>query len=139
MKKTIFFQLIFSLTLLIQGCNTSTCTNLNPIFEKYSPDSKEYKTELINQLNHEDRTRLTYWFHDYKKIGNRESLYFKVKGKYLCAIMVVNINGANTLQDLRNKKGVTYRGAEFVNLKYEIIHDSTVTEFRLISYERIID
>jgi hypothetical protein len=40
---------------------------------------------------------------------------------------------------LRAKKGISYRGAEFTNLKFEIVTDSLSTEFIYKTFDRTVD
>jgi hypothetical protein len=40
---------------------------------------------------------------------------------------------------LRAKKGVTYQGAEFTNLSFEIIKDKLSTDFIYKIFNRILD
>ena len=45
----------------------------------------------------------------------------------------------NKLEDVRERKGVGRRGAEFTNLKFQINQDSFSTEFIYVTYDRLID
>ena len=131
-----------TLCILIVGvlsCDRPQCTNENPIFEKNQPDSKVYKDELVNQLESIDQTQLTYWLQKYEENNEQEYLYFYIQGDNLCAKIVLTVIDWNRLENLRNKKGVGYRGAEFTNLNFEIIQDSLKTAFIYKGFNRIID
>lgn len=54
-------------------------------------------------------------------------------------MLVLNVDNWSKLEELRQKKGVSFRGAEFINLKFEIVQDSLNTEFKFLDFERIID
>lgn len=139
--KTIILNAI-ALCILIVGvmsCDRPQCTNKNPIFEKNQPDSKIYKDELVKQLKTIDQTKLTYWLQKYEKNDGKEYLYFFIQGNDLCAIIVLTVNQWNRLENLREKKGVGYRGAEFTNLKFDILQDSSKTEFIYKGFSRLID
>ena len=130
---------LFCLALLLSACDRPVCKNTNPVFDKYSPDSDEYKSELIKQLGVVDKTKLTYWFSQYVESDGKELLFFHIQGDGLCAMLVLNVDNWSKLEELRQKKGVSFRGAEFINLKFEIEQDSLNTEFKFLDFERIID
>ena len=74
-----------------------------------------------------------------KESAGKELLYFRIQGDGLCAKIVLNVEQWNKLEELRQKKGVTFRGAEFTNLKFDIVQDSLKTEFNYKDFDRIID
>ena len=121
------------------SCDRPECNNENPIFETNESDSKKYKDELVNQLKKVDQSELTYWLQKYDDHNGKESLYFYVQGKGLCAILHLNINDWNKLENVRERKGVGRRGAEFTNLKFRINQDSLSTDFIYITFDKIID
>jgi len=129
----------FGLYIIILSCNRPVCKNINPIFDKYKPNTEEYKAELAKQLEFVDRSKLSYWFWEYIDSTGQELLYFKITGDKLCAIIVLNVDKWNKLEELRQKKGVTFRGAEFIDLKFDIKQDSLKTEFIYRDFDRIID
>jgi hypothetical protein len=133
---------LFSFVLLVLvfcACDRPVCKNTNPIFDKFSPVSKEYKAELIKQLKTVDKSKITYWFKEYVKSNGEESLLFDIQGDGLCAVIVLNVNQWNKLELLRKNKGVTFRGAEFKNLKFDIKRDSTEIRFLYKDLDKIID
>lgn len=137
------FKLIHAfLIVLIIGlvsCDRPECVNENPIFENNQPNSKKYKDELVNQLDQIDPSELTYWLQKYDDQDGVESLYFHIQGDGLCAILHLTVNDWNKLENVRERKGVGRRGAEFTNLKFNIIQDSLSTDFVYVSYDRLID
>ena len=139
MKKNLITLLLFISFLGFISCDRPDCGNNDPTFENNSPDSKVYKNELVKQLNNIDQSKLTYWLQKYDEQNGKESLYFHIQGDGLCAILHLTINDWNKLENVRERKGVGRRGAEFTNLKFEIIKDSVSTEFIYKTFDRIID
>ncbi len=140
MKRQI--RLFIFLTVLVAvfiACDRPECKNTNPIFDNYSPESNEYKTELAKQLDRIDNSKLTYWFNEYVETNGQEILFFNIQGDGLCAIIVLNVEQWGKLEELRQKKGETYRGAEFVRLKFDIQQDSTTVRFIYRDFVNIID
>ena len=121
------------------SCDRPECKNTNPIFDEYSPISIEYKTELAKQLKNIDKSKLSFWFKEYVESNGQELLFFNVQGDGLCAVIALNVEQWSKLKELRQKKGVSFRGAEFKNLKFDIKQDSTNVNFILRDFDRIID
>jgi len=138
MGKKVQFVLIL-LAFLFVNCDRPECTNTNPIFNKYTPESEEYKTELVKQLDRIDPSKLTYWFQKYSTNSGNEQLYFNIQGNGLCAIIVLDVEDWSKLKELKEKKGVSFQGAEFKNLTFDIIQDSSQTKFIYRNFDRIID
>ncbi|WP_289056185.1 hypothetical protein [Carboxylicivirga marina] len=133
---------IIALCILIVGiisCDRPQCTNENPIFEKNQPNSKIYKDELVKQLKTIDQSKLTYWLQKYEEKNGQEYLYFHIQGDGLCAKIVLTMNQWNKLENVRAMKGVSYRGAEFTNLNFDIRQDTIATDFIYKSFDSIID
>jgi hypothetical protein len=130
--------LVLSLSCLI-SCDRPECENENPIFETNEPNSKKYKDELVNQLNRIDQSKLTYWLQKYDEQNGEETLYFNIQGDGLCAILHLTINDWHKLENIRERKGVGRRGAEFTNLKFQINQDTLSTDFIYVTYDRLID
>jgi len=129
----------FILVTFICSCDRPVCKNTNPIFDKFSPSSKEYKEELIKQLKTVDKSKLTYWFKEYVDSNGEETLLFDIQGDGLCAVIVLNVEQWSKLELLRKKKGVTFRGAEFKNLRFDIQQETTDIKFIYKDFDRIID
>lgn len=139
MKYKLFYTLLVLLLICLSSCDRPECTNYNPIFEIHEPNSKKYKDELVNQLNGIDQSKLRYWLQKYDDQNGKETLYFYIQGGGLCAILHLSINDWNKLEDVRKRRGVGRRGAEFTNLKFEINQDYLSTDFVYITYDRLID
>ena len=127
------------IVILFQSCDRPDCTNTNPIFDNYTPESEIYKYELNRVLQEVDRSQLTYWLKDYKEFQKTEYLYFYIQGDDLCAVIPLQMLHWNKLEELKPKKGSGRFNAEFVNLKFDVVTDSTSTEFIYSSYDWIID
>ena len=121
------------------SCDRPVCKNTNPIFDDYQPVSKEYKLELIKQLSLVDKSKLTYWFKEYTEHENEELLHFYVQNKQLCAVLVLNVEQWNKLEQLRKVKGGGYRGAQFINLQFQIEQDSLNPKFVYRDFSKITD
>jgi|TARA_R110002072_G_scaffold76125_3_gene178841 hypothetical protein len=143
MKKLI---LLLSVLLVVSCIDRPDCINTNEIFNKYSPNIKEYKDELVNQLRLIDNTKLKYWIKEYEVIEEEEFIYFYIQGDGLCAIIEINttpekINKEteltyNGLVPVHTEIGLTHTGIEFMNLTFNIKQDSLNTEFIFRDYER---
>ena len=133
-----FLALCLLLT-FFYSCSRPDCKNSNPIFDKYSPENKEYKDELVKQLNQLDKSSLTYWFEKYEEKEEKEYLHFSVQGENLCARIILTVNQWENLENLRKVRGESYKGAKFKNLEYTIHQDTLLTEFTYVSHKRIID
>jgi hypothetical protein len=140
MKTKINFLLaLVTLATLFIGCDRPVCKNTNPLFDKYSPDSREYKAELGKQLGIVDRSKLTYWFNAYVESNGQEQVFFNIQGDGLCAVIVLDVEDWGKLEQLRQKKGLGYRGAKFTNLKFDIRQDSVKTVFIYRDFDKLID
>jgi hypothetical protein len=138
--KQVFFSSVLIISILgFASCDGPDCNNTNPIFEINIPESKVYKDELIKQLESIDQSKLSYRLQKYDEKDGKESLYFHIQGDGLCAILELTMTHWEKLESVREKKGVSYRGAEFTNLKFEIKEDSLSTEFIYKTFDRIID
>jgi len=132
-------KLFLFVTFLIAGCDRPECTNTNPVFDKFAPNTEEYKTELAIQLSLVDKGKLAFWFSEYEERGGREYFYFDVQGDDLCAKIVLEPGQSDTFSELRKKKGVSFRGAEFVGLRFDILRDTSGITFIMKDFDRIID
>ena len=103
------------------------------------PNCEVYKAELAKQLKQIDTSNLRYWLQKYENNQDVESLYFYVQSEELCAVMHMTITHWTQLERLRQKQGVGRRGAEFVNLQYDIVINKDNTQFFYNRFERMID
>lgn len=138
-SKISLFNVLIGITTLIIACDRPECKNTNQVFDEFAPDSREYKTELIKQLENTDYSKLTYWFKEYVESNGEELLFFNIQGDGLCAVIVLNVEDWKKLEALREAKGVSFSGAEFINLKFDIQQDSANIMFMFRDFRRIAD
>ena len=130
----------FSILIFIVSCDRTECTNTNVIFDKFTPETKEYKDELIKQIAKVDKTKLTYWMKSYQENDNSQSINVNIQSDSLCAEIVLKIaSSKNGIEGILKNKGKGYIGAELKNLKFEIEKDSASTEFIFEEISGIID
>ncbi len=137
--KSINISILLLTILLLSSCDRPECINVNKIFDNNDPNTKIYKDELVNQLHQIDQSKLTYWLQEYVEQNGRESLYFNIQSDEICAILHLTVKDWKKLETIREKKGVSRRGAEFTNLKFKIIQQPLSTDFIYETYDRIID
>jgi hypothetical protein len=140
MKHCLISAILPLLLMTFAGCDRPACKNTNPVFDRYSPQSQEYKAELAKRLETAGTQGLTYWFRDFTGPEGHEELLFNVQGDRLCAVLVLRVEQWDKLAELRKTKGTSYRGAEFKGLEFETLRDTTgnVT-FIFRDYKQIID
>ncbi len=135
-----FLFTIFGLAILTIGCDRPACKNTNTTFDKYAPDTKEYKDELVKQLATVDISKLTYWMDAYQEDNNSKYINAIVQGDGLCAKIDLTVNDSGKgIEDILKNKGNGYRGAQLEDLKFDIKQDSTSTEFVFQEISEIID
>ena len=130
----------FCLLSLTVSCDRPQCKNTNPVFDKFSPDEKEYKDELVKQLKVVDNSKLSYWLDKYQEDDSLQYLHVFIQGDGLCAKGIVTIKKLDDkLEGIQKAKGMGYSGAELTNLKFDIYQDSTKTELVYKSLDGIVD
>ena len=138
-KTSVFFLTIFGLLFAV-SCGRPVCKNGNPIFGKYSPDTKEYKDELVRQLAIVDQSKLSYWMDTYQEVNNSQRIRAHIQGNRLCAQIILNINDSKKgIEGIIKTKGKGYQGAKLEDLKFEIKQDSTSTKFIFQEISGILD
>lgn len=135
------FRTILLLTILCSACDRPECTNHNPVFDQYPPDSLEYEQELAIQLKRNSNNDLTYWIalNSYYKAGGSHYMKVNVQGGSLCAIACFDITGATGLDNYLNVKGKSYGGAQLKYIKYHIDSSNGSYHYYLDSIGQIID
>jgi len=135
-----FILTIFGLLILTVSCDRPDCKNTNPIFDNYTPDTKEYKDELVKQLAKVDRSKLNYWMDTYQEDNNLKYIVAHVQGEGLCAKIFLGVNDSEKgIEKLIMNKGMGYHGAELEGLKFDIKQDSKSTEFVFQEISGIVD
>ncbi len=130
----------FSFLIFIVSCDKPECKNTNFIFDKFNPNTKEYKDELIKQIEKVDKTKLTYWMKSYHENDNYQFINVNVQGDSLCAEIVLKITSSKIgIERILKNKGKGYIGAKLKNLKFKIQKDCVSTEFIFEEISEIID
>jgi len=138
MKKYLTKFLFLSFVILAVSCNEAV--KPNPIFEQALPDSKPYKDELAKQLKLVDNSKLTYYFDSYEQKEGKEYLKTTIEGEGLDASVLIFVkNWDEAILPIKESKGKGYGGGQLVNLKFEVVKDSTATEFVYVSVDEIVD
>ncbi|WP_203292467.1 hypothetical protein [Luteirhabdus pelagi] len=123
----------------LNSCDRPVCNNENPIFDIENPESEKYKAELAEQLKNIDTSELSYWLKGYKNKNGVESLDFYIQGDELCAVINLTVTNWNGLEDIRKRRGIGRRGAEFKNLRFKIVKNPNATSFVYNSFDYLID
>lgn len=76
---------------LLASCDRPECTNTNPVFDKYSLWSKEYRNELAKQITRAGPSGLSYWIGYYNREEKNTYATIYVQGKGICALMPLDI------------------------------------------------
>ncbi|WP_264521362.1 hypothetical protein [Flavobacterium sp. N1994] len=139
-KNTIKTLSVLYLLAFLLSCDRPVCKNTNPIFDKYTPDTKEYKNELGKQLAKVDTSQLSYWMDKYQEKNKAPYLWVYIQGDGLCAEVVLKVNDSHKgIEGILENKGKGYGGAELKNLKFDIKQDSIKTEFSFKEISGIVD
>lgn len=139
MKKSFTKLVLVSFFVIAFSCN-ETEVKPNQVFENYLPETKEYKDELVKQLNTIDKSKLTYYFDSYEEIDGKDYLHVTIEGKNLKANTLLLIKKWDiALQPIKEFKGKGYGGAELVNLKFDIQQTPENTEFVYAGAEELLD
>lgn len=135
---------VLNLSLLIvifnfaNSCNRPECRNINPVFDKFTFDTKEYKSELAKQIQSIGTENLSYWFDKYYKKAGKEFIVIHIQGGALCAKGEIQVNDWSKISGMRREVS-GYSGAELSGLKIEIEQDSIGTNFIYDNIDRILD
>lgn len=128
-----------ALTALL-ACDRPQCVNSNPVFENNAPTAKIYKDELLQQINTEGKSNLTYWLKGYEERNGKTYLQFNVQARNLCAVADVLVkHWDEKTRGIKRTKGVSYSGAEIKGLEFTVEQDSAHTELIYKSLDAIID
>jgi len=107
---------------------------MNPIFDQFTPESREYKNELAKQMRIDGAENFRYWFDQSRESNEKELYELYIQGDGLCAKIIVE-NKSN-----RKRLGAGgYRGAKLIGVTIRTEQDITGTNFILENIEKIID
>tara|TARA_B100000809_G_scaffold263746_1_gene317764 strand:- start:136 stop:618 length:483 start_codon:yes stop_codon:yes gene_type:complete len=117
------------------------CNNTNKIFDEYSPQSQEYKTELSRLLKKTENLETDYWFDRYIDT-NHISIF--IQNDHICAKGYIVVskdklkNDGGFMTHLMAVKGSSY-GGPLLGLKFEFGTKKEKSDIFLIAVEDIID
>lgn len=130
----------FALCIVITSCDRPECSNTNPVFDKFSPESQEYKAELAKQLALVDTSKLSYWMESFQEVEGAEYIHANVQGDDLCAVMVLSLRGSTVgIEGIPESKGKGFSGSELKDIEFDVVQDSGRTEFIFHSISGLID
>ncbi|MDB5230180.1 MAG: hypothetical protein JWN76_985 [Chitinophagaceae bacterium] len=138
MKSKISTLILAIVYIAFSSCNRSECRNTNLIFDKFSPDTKEYKTELAKQIQNVGAENLSYWHDKYLKKDGAEYIVIYIQGQGLCAKGEIQVTDWSKIIGMRGESS-GYRGAKLEGLNFKIIQDSRGTNFLYKDIDRVVD
>lgn len=136
--KVLNLSLLIVIFIFANSCNRRECRNVNPVFDKFTFDTKEYKSELARQIQSIGTENLSYWFDKYLKKGGKEFIVIYIQGGELCAKGEIQVDDWGRISGIRREVS-GYSGAELSGLKIKIEQDATGTNFIYDNIDRIID
>ena len=140
MKPKIFhFFLIVSVIILSISCGRPECKNTNSVFDIFTPDAKEYKTELLNQIEAADIGQLRYWFIRYFKKNEKDYIEINIQGGNICAKAEVRVDEWGNMTAIKKKKGLGYSGTELKGFEMMMVQDSNITNLIFVDVDKISD
>ena len=117
------------------------CHNTNKIFNEYSPNTFEYKTELTRLLKKTKTHETDYWFNGYL---DESHISIFIQNDSICAIGHITISQSKLKEDggfmkhLMKVKGVSYNGP-LKGVEFEFSNDKDNPDIFLKAVEDIID
>ena len=120
------------------ACNIVDVDNSNTVFDKFSHDASEYKSELATILKSRPEG-LHYTFNKFVEKDGKEYLDIQIKGDSFTATGLVLVKNWNKLKSIKRTKGKGYSGAELMGLKLDIEENSSGATLVYNDLERIAD
>ncbi|PZR12623.1 MAG: hypothetical protein DI539_19730 [Flavobacterium psychrophilum] len=131
--------LIPCITLSI-ACDRHECKTNNSVFEHFEPETREYKEELLMQLNKLENKKTSYFLEGYIENDTIPSLRVKIEADGLCATAIVDIWRKDSIVNAIIKtKGNGYINAELKDFKMIMTQNCTKTKFIYSAMTDIID
>lgn len=137
-SKTHNLFLLLVIIVFTSACDRPECKNTNAIFDQFTLDKKEYKSELAKQMQSVGAENLTYWFDKYLKKDDKEFIVIHIQGEGICAKGEILVNDWNKIEGMR-REHAGYRGAELEGLKIAMEEGSSGTNFIFKDIDKIID
>ena len=109
-----------ALIALQTSCDRPECKTTDPAFINFTPDSKEYKAELIRELDAVGYSNVGYWVDNYSVKEGVEYMTVYIQGRSVCAKGILNITKGTGLEHYKEVKGKGYSGAKLRGLRYTV-------------------
>lgn len=143
-KKPLIILVILAvlITWLVSFCNRPDCINNNPVFDKFDPETIEYRNELKNQIEKIGKDKLNFWIFNLKRIDGVDYLKLYVQSDQLCAILFAkNLSGKaiSKFPDRNLESSLGYHGARLVNVELNIDTTLKQTNFVIEKIGSILD
>lgn len=131
--------LVSILIIGLSSCDRPVCKNQDPVFERSSYDSKEYKQELADRIDELGMDKLNYWFDGFVQLNGNEYILVNIQDDTLCATGMIQVKDWSKMEDIKRTKGASYSGAELKGLSFDMIRSSEGVEFVYRSLDQIVD
>jgi hypothetical protein len=127
--------------LSLVACDRPECVNQNPVFDRFSPSTAEYKSELARKIQEVGQDDLRYWFDRYEKSDTGEYIFVHAQGEGLCAVAHIRVDEWDEkMAGLRKTSGRGYSGAGLIGLRLRIEETSSgAASFEYAGLDRISD
>jgi hypothetical protein len=115
------FLFIIASAFLVISCDMPQCKNTNPVLEKYSPESNEYKKKLailLLDVLKSGNNDLRYGIDHYEEKNGKRFLYISIQGSKLCAKGEFEVNYSGNLKRFCDSKFLGRYGAEVLGISY---------------------
>jgi hypothetical protein len=122
MKNVKFLFVLFLVLIQLYSCDRPKCDNTNQIFKDYDIESLEYNEELVKEIQRVGEQDMTHWVAGYLEKDSLEYLivHFQSKQKDFCTKGYLKVNDWTKMKYLREDKAIGWRGAELIDLTYDI-------------------
>ena len=131
---------MFSILIIgLSSCDRTPCKNQDPIFDRSSYSSQEYKQELADRIDELGMDNLRYWFSDHVQLNGNDYILVNIQHEQLCATGMIEVKDRDKLEEIYRTNGSSYKGAELKGLAFDIIRDSAGVEFFYRTLDRIVD
>lgn len=132
--------LVFAvLVLALTSCDRPSCTSENSVFDAHSPESQEYKAELVKEMQKVGSENLTYWLHSYSENDGAEYITVNVQGEGICAKGHIRVKDWTKIEGIQKAKGISYRGAQLAGLTFDVKNENNTIELVYKDIDRIRD
>lgn len=121
------------------GCNDHRCAT-GAMYDLYDTvANKTYANEVVKRLSKVAPDKMDVYIGDYSSDKGRDYLQVGMHSDSVCAVVKMDITDCADMNDVKEKKGVSYRSAGIRGLKYKIDSGGGEVRFVMESIEGIID